>query len=93
MTPPPETHRDAIAAFVFSLLGWTALPLLGALLALYYSRRARNQIRTSHGDYSGHELAEAAATIAWVWLLLLLTALAVGVVFLTVLAVVHSQNV
>jgi uncharacterized membrane protein len=88
----PEKNRHAITALTFAVLGWTALPLFGALLGLYFASRARKEIDASHGDFTGHELAGAAATIAWIWLTLFLAALATGVVILTVLAVLSYRH-
>lgn len=69
MTTPgqPELHRDALTAFVFAILGWTALPLVGPLLALYFARGALQDIDALPEDYTGAQMARAARVIAATW--------------------------
>lgn len=71
-----QTHRHAFTAMVFAILGWTALPLVGAVLAVLFARFARQDIDANSDVYVGHELAESARMIATVWLGLFAVALA-----------------
>jgi hypothetical protein len=77
------TNGFAIASLTMGVLGLSALPLIGAVLALIFGHRARREIANS-GE-SGEGLATAGVILGWVGLglaALLLLAAAVAIVFL-----------
>lgn len=71
----------AIISLVFGVLGWVALPVLGALIAIVTGHMARGQIRESRGDLQGDGLAVAGLILGYLSIGLLLLVLAVVLVF------------
>jgi hypothetical protein len=76
--------REAIASLVFAVLGWTVLPLLGAILALVYAGKARRRL-IFDDTVTGVELAGAARTVALAWLVLAAVGATLFVFFVAVL--------
>ena len=72
-----EMNGFAIASLTMGVLGLSALPLIGAVLALVFGYRARREIANS-GE-SGEGLATAGVILGWVGvgLLALIAVLAV----------------
>lgn len=60
-----ETSPLAIISLVFGVLGWFALPLLGALVAIIAGHVARGQIRESRGELQGDGLAVAGLILGY----------------------------
>ena len=77
---PAETNPLAIISLVFGILGWVALPFLGALIAVITGHIARGQIRESRGEYQGDGLAMAGLILGYLSLALIL--LILGLTFL-----------
>ena len=83
-TGPVETNGFAIASLTMGVLGLSALPLIGALLALFFGYRARREIANS-GE-RGEGFATAGVILGWVGvgLAALLLVVAVAVVLFLV---------
>ncbi|MGY6554298.1 MAG: DUF4190 domain-containing protein [Wenzhouxiangella sp.] len=60
-----ETSPLAIISLVFGVLGWFALPLFGALVAIIAGHVARGQIRESRGELQGDGLAVAGLILGY----------------------------
>jgi 4-hydroxybenzoate polyprenyltransferase len=77
-----ETARHAITAFVWAVLGFGFLPLIGTALAFVYAGRADRMI-DRYPHLRGRELAASARSLAAAQLVfyVLLAAVAIGVAF------------
>ena len=72
--PPPryapsgavQTSGLAIAALVSGIAGWTILPLLGSILAIFLGYAARNEIRRDPDRLTGEGLAVAGLVLGWI---------------------------
>ena len=56
-SPAPPTNTMAIVSLVSGLVGWFAIPLLGAVVAIITGHMARGEIRNSRGLQRGDGLA------------------------------------
>lgn len=63
-TGSAETNGFAIASLTMGVLGLSALPLIGAVLALFFGYRARREIANS-GE-RGEGFATAGVILGWV---------------------------
>lgn len=62
-----RTSGTAIASLVFGILGWTILPVLGALVAVICGHLARSEIRRMPpGSMDGDGLAVAGLILGWI---------------------------
>ncbi len=52
-----HTSETAIASLICALLGWSVLPVLGAILAVILGHTAQNEIRDSGGTIGGNGLS------------------------------------
>jgi hypothetical protein len=74
-TTPKRTSTKAVVSAVAGLLGWTALPLLGTLVAIVAGHLARAEIRRDPESVEGDLWAVIGLVLGW------------GQVVLTVLSV------
>ena len=66
MSAPVRTSSTAIISLVFGVLGWSALPLLGAIVAVITGHTARAEIRRAPaGTVEGDGLALAGLILGW----------------------------
>jgi hypothetical protein len=61
-----QTSGLAIAALVSGIAGWTILPLLGSILAIFLGYAARNEIRRDPDRLTGEGLAVAGLVLGWI---------------------------
>lgn len=70
LTPtPPVMRRDstlAIISLVSGLLGWTLLPVIGAITAVVTGHLAKKEIRESNNTLSGDGMALAGLILGYV---------------------------
>lgn len=59
------TSGTATASFVCAILGWTVLPLIGAIMAVALGHMARNEIRASGGSLGGDGMATAGLVLGY----------------------------
>lgn len=85
-----ETNGFAVASLITGVLGLTALPLIGAVLALLFGYRARREIANS-GE-SGEGLATAGVILGWVGVGLAALILLVAVVVIVFLIPVRVET-
>ena len=52
-----KTNTLAIVSLIAGIVGWTAMPLVGSIVAIVTGHMARGQIRQSHGLETGDGLA------------------------------------
>lgn len=85
-TPIRRTSTLAVVSLVSGILGWTILPLIGAVVAVITGHLARAEIRREPGRYEGDGLAIAGLVLGWAALALGVLAIAFVMVFLGGLA-------
>lgn len=64
-TTPKRTSTKAIISAISGLLGWTALPLLGTLVAIVAGHLARAEIRRDPESVEGDMWAIAGLVLGW----------------------------
>jgi hypothetical protein len=78
-----RTSGTAAASLVFGILGWIALPFLGALAAVILGHSARREIRRAPpGSIEGNGLALAGLVLGWLQLAFVIVAAAFVLVVL-----------
>lgn len=69
----------ALASLIFGILGWTALPIVGSIVAIILGHQARDEIRRAGGRLGGGDLATAGLILGYAMLLPFLLVLVVVV--------------
>jgi len=77
-----HTSETAIASLICALLGWSVLPVLGAVLAVILGHAAQSDIRDSDGTVGGDGLAALGLALGYANLGLA----ALAIIVVTVLA-------
>lgn len=72
-----QTSTLAIVSLVFGILGWTLLPFIGSLVAVFTGHMARKEIRRNPAGMEGDGMAIAGLILGWISLALWL----IGIVF------------
>lgn len=72
-----QTSTLAIVSLVFGILGWTLLPFIGSLVAVFTGHMARKEIRHNPAGMEGDGLAIAGLILGWISLALWL----IGILF------------
>jgi uncharacterized Zn finger protein (UPF0148 family) len=88
--PPPryapsgavQTSGLAIASLVSGIAGWTIVPLLGSILAIFLGYAARNEIRRDPDRLTGEGLAVAGLVLGWIMVGITVLGLCLGSVAL-----------
>ena len=68
VTPPNSTL--AVTSMILGILGWTFLPLLGAIIAVITGHMAKNEIKNSRGQLGGDGMATAGLVLGYTNLIL-----------------------
>lgn len=63
--PVRQTSTLAIVSLVAGLLGWTALPFIGSVVAIITGHMARKEIRQAQDRLQGDGLAVAGLILGW----------------------------
>ena len=87
-----KTSNLAITSLVSGILGWTLLPLLGAIVAVITGHMARSEIRKSNGELDGDGLAVAGLVLGWLSLALVVVGVFILFAFLGGIAWLVSLN-
>lgn len=87
------TSANAIVALVLSIVSWLVLPLVLAIVALVFARKAEREMAGSQGRVGGWSMVTAAKILAWINIgfFTALLVLAVFAVFFLILAGVASN--
>jgi len=64
--PPRQTSPLAIVSLIAGILGWTALPFLGSVVAIITGHMARAEIRRRPLELEGGGMALAGLIMGWV---------------------------
>lgn len=83
--PGPSSHpTSGVLALVMGILGLTALPLIGSILALVFGAQSRNEA-AQHPQYYSDDLGRIGRVLGWVGLALAGVGLLTAVLVLAVL--------
>lgn len=85
-TPTYINAKDstlAIASLVTGILGWTLIPLLGAVAAIITGHLAKKEIAESRGNLTGNSMATAGLLLGYISLGFVLL-LAIAIILLMV---------
>ena len=64
-----STNTMAIVSLISGIVGWTAMPILGSIVAIITGHVARSQIRKSNGQEEGSGMALAGLLLGYLSLL------------------------
>ncbi len=84
--PPPAPHSSgtALAALIFSVLGFVGiLPFLGSLVGLILGYSSRGEIDRSMGQITGRGMATTAVILGWLGMFLMLIGACIAVLVFT----------
>jgi hypothetical protein len=62
---PRTTSGTATASLVCGILGWSVLPMIGAIMAVILGHVAKNEIRASRGSLGGDGMATAGMVLGY----------------------------
>lgn len=90
---PPLTHQKdsglAIASLITGILGWTLVPVLGAIAAIITGHLAKKEIEESLGRLDGRSMATAGLILGYIQLgFVVLSVIAI----IVIMVVARSQN-
>jgi hypothetical protein len=83
--PPPYTPPNssmALISLIAGILGLTAFPVIGSIVAVITGSMAKKEIQQSNGAMGGIGMAQAGMILGWVGIGLLVLGLCVGGLFL-----------
>jgi hypothetical protein len=78
-----KTSSHAVLCLGFAIGGWSYLPILGAILAIVFGRKAKEEIKASQGSMGGENFVTIGLTIAFVEL-----GLIIGGILLTIFLII-----
>ena len=88
--PVLPTSTLAIVSLIAGILGFTAVPILGGIVALFTGYAARKETRTVPLKFSGDGLATAGIIMGWIQVALTVVGVCcVGAYFIFMLGVVN----
>lgn len=79
--PSRPTSPLAIVSLVAGILGWTVVPVLGALVAIVTGHLARSEVRRSNGAMDGDGLAIGGLVLGYLSIALAVIAVILAVLF------------
>jgi hypothetical protein len=83
--PVKPNSTLAITSMILGILGWTLLPIIGAIIAVITGHMAKSEIEKSKGQLAGEGMATAGLILGYTSVTLSLCVCAVVVLFPTVL--------
>jgi hypothetical protein len=87
--PGTQTSTMSIISLVMGVLGWTALPVIGGIVAVVCGYIARNEIKKSSGLYTGDGLAVAGLVLGYANVIF---ACLFGILWVAIVAYTLSQR-
>lgn len=88
-----QTSTLAITSLIAGILGWTAMPFIGSLVAIICGHLARAEFRREPGRLDGEGYALAGLILGWSSIIMMMIALVLVVlVFGGVAAVIAAQS-
>jgi hypothetical protein len=95
LPPLPVNKKDsalAITSLVSGLVGWTFLPIIGAIVAIITGHLAKKEIRDSAGTISGDGMALAGLIMGYVQIGLVLLGIICFITFFAAMMPVMNNN-
>lgn len=90
--PTLPTSNLALISLIAGILGFTAVPLLGGIVALFTGYAARKETRAVPPKYSGDGLATAGIIMGWIQVGLTVVGICcVGAYFVFMVGVVNTN--
>ena len=83
--PAAQTSSNGVIAFVLALASWILLPLVLAIVALVFAKKADDEVAASGGRIQAGGLVTAAKIIAWINIAVAAAGLLLLVIFGTIL--------
>ena len=71
----------AIASLVLGIVGWTAVPIIPSILAVFFGYKARGEMKRT-GNRQGYGMATAGLVLGWVAIILAVLVVLVAALFL-----------
>jgi len=96
LPPLPYAKRDSvlsIVSLVSGLVGWTLIPIVGAIAAVITGHLAKKEIRDSGGAIGGDGMALAGLILGYVQLGLILLSIIVAVVLVFAFVPVINSDI
>lgn len=90
--PPRQTSALAVVSLITGILGWTAMPFLGSLLAIITGHMARAELRRRPLELEGDGMAVAGLILGWVVVIGSLLAIVILLLFFGGLAWLVALN-
>ncbi len=81
-----KDSSNALISLIAGILGWTFLPILGAICAVIFGHLAKSEIRKSNGMLTGDGMATAGLVLGYVWIGLIALAICLVIVALILFA-------
>ena len=90
--PALPTSTMAMVSLIAGILGFTAVPLLGGIVALFTGYAARRETREVPARFSGDGLATAGIIMGWIQVgLAVLGVCCIGAYFVVMVGVVNTN--
>ena len=81
MAETPTTSTTAVVSFIFGILSWVLLPVIGAIVAIVCGHLSRAEIARSGGRLEGDGFAVAGLVLGWTHVVLMVAAVLIAVLF------------
>jgi hypothetical protein len=72
---PPRNSTMAVVSMIAGIAGWTVLPILGTLVAIFTGHIAKAEIRSSMGQITGDGMATVGLILGYLQIILLVCSL------------------
>lgn len=82
----PKDSNLAIASLITGILGWTLVPILGAVAAIITGHLAKKEIRESPGRLTGNSMATAGLILGYIQIGFTLLATVVIIILMLIAA-------
>ena len=90
--PVLPTSTLAMVSLIAGILGFTAVPILGGIVALFTGYAARKETRAEPPNFSGDGLATAGIIMGWIQVVLTVVGICcVGAYFVFMVGVVNTN--
>lgn len=81
MAETRTTSTTAVVSFIFGILSWVLLPVIGAIVAVVCGHMARAEIGRSGGALEGDGFAIAGLVLGWTHIILMVGAVLFAILF------------
>jgi len=81
MAETRTTSTTAVVSFIFGILSWVLLPVIGAIVAIVCGHMARAEIRRQPTTLEGNGFAVAGLVLGWTHVVLMVGAVLIAILF------------